>query len=149
DLWKDANLQANVFALSDAAAWLKAADSALGRLAWLARASGPDEADEDFPGRDVGLAALARCCAEVRDRLRRFDQDLMQLRRGYSPPHARAASLLFARAEAPAPPAVPLSDVRRPLSVLVLAEGVPVGTPEAASPYWSLAPAGRAALETA
>ncbi len=148
-LWKDTNLQANVFALSDAAAWLKAADSALGRLAWLARAGGRDEPDEDFPNRDVGLAALARCCAEVRDRLRRFDQDLMQLRRGYYAPHVRAASLLFDRAEGPAPPAVPSSHIERPLSVLVVADGAPVGVPDAASPYWSLGPAGRAALETA
>src|SRR5262249_11197695 len=73
DLWKDTNLQANAFAFSDAAAWLKAADSTLGRLAWLARASGAEEGEEASPGRDVGLAALARCRAEVRDRLRRFD----------------------------------------------------------------------------
>jgi electron transfer flavoprotein-quinone oxidoreductase len=104
DLWKDPNLQANVFALSDAAAWLKAADSVLGRLAWLARTSHADERDEAFPGRDVGLAALARCRAEVADRLRRFDQDLMQLRRGYYAPHVRAASLLFDRAEGVAQP---------------------------------------------
>jgi electron transfer flavoprotein-quinone oxidoreductase len=153
DLWKDTNLQANVFALSDAAAWLKAADSALGRLAWLARAYPADEADQPFPQRDVGLAALARCCAEVRDRLRRFDQDLMQLRRGYYAPHVRAASLLFDRAEGPAPPAVPPSHIGRALSVLVVVEGVPVGGAAEGDntswPYWSLGAAGRAALETA
>jgi hypothetical protein len=153
DLWKDTNLQANAFALSDAAAWLKAADSALGRLAWLARAFGADEADEAYPGRDVGLGALARCSAEVRDRLRRFDQDLMQLRRGYYAPHVRAASLLFDRAEEAAPLAAPAAHVERPLSVLVVAQGVPVGMGvdggDASWPYWSFGAADRAALETA
>jgi electron transfer flavoprotein-quinone oxidoreductase len=149
DLWKDTNLQANAFALSDAAAWLKAADSALGRLGWLARRA-PDEAEE-FPGRAAGLGALARCCAEVRDRLRRFDQDLMQLRRGYYAPHVRAAALLFDRAEGPLPPAAPASHIERPLSVLVVAEGAPAGAPAGAGPWpwWSLGAAGRAALEVA
>jgi hypothetical protein len=153
DLWKDTNLQANAFALSDAAAWLKAADSALGRLAWLARVAHADEADEAFPGRDVGLGALARCRAEVRDRLRRFDQDLMQLRRGYYAPHVRAASLLFDRAEESPPPAVPPSRIERPLAVLVVVEGVPAGRPDGAGdapwPYWAFGAADRAALETA
>jgi len=37
EVWQNPNLQANCFLLSEAAAWLKAADSTLGRLAWLER----------------------------------------------------------------------------------------------------------------
>jgi alkylation response protein AidB-like acyl-CoA dehydrogenase/flavin-dependent dehydrogenase/electron transfer flavoprotein alpha subunit/ferredoxin-like protein FixX len=35
ELWQNPNLQANCFLLAEVAAWLKAADSTLGRLAWL------------------------------------------------------------------------------------------------------------------
>src|SRR5262249_46416951 len=36
-LWQNPNLQANCFLLSEAVAWVKAADSTLARLAWLER----------------------------------------------------------------------------------------------------------------
>jgi hypothetical protein len=36
-LWQNPNLQANCFLLAEAAAWIKAADSTLARLAWLSR----------------------------------------------------------------------------------------------------------------
>src|SRR5207248_2387694 len=36
-IWQDPDLQANCFLLSEAAAWFKAAESTLGRLAWLTR----------------------------------------------------------------------------------------------------------------
>jgi hypothetical protein len=97
DLWRNPNLQANCLALSEVAAWLLAADSTLGRAAWQYRHEG-DEGEELSPGRELGLRALARCYTEVRDRLRRFDEDLTQLRRGFYAPHVRAASLLFNRA---------------------------------------------------
>src|SRR5947208_2562784 len=35
ELWQNPNLQANCFLLSEAAAWLKGADSTLARIAWL------------------------------------------------------------------------------------------------------------------
>src|SRR5206468_2750356 len=82
DLWQNPNLQANCFLLAEAAAWLKAADSTLGRLAWLERPNAEDDDAEPSPRGDVGRQALARCQGEVRQRLRRFDEELTHLRRG-------------------------------------------------------------------
>jgi len=117
ELWQNPNLQANGFLLSDAAAWLKAADSTLGRLAWLShyesdeREGRGDESPSwsearrviaDLPAA-IALArrSLARCATEVRDRLQRFDEELAHLRRGYYAPEVRAASLRFERTEVP------------------------------------------------
>src|SRR5207248_8923543 len=94
-LWQNPNLQANCFLLAEAAAWLKAADSTLGRLAWLERPNAEDDDAEPSPRGDVGRQALARCQGEVRQRLRRFDEELTHLRRGFYAPTVRAASLLF------------------------------------------------------
>jgi hypothetical protein len=157
DLWRNPNLHANCLALSEAAGWLQAADSTLGRAAWLYRREG-DEGEEPSPHRELSLRALARCYAEVRDRLHRFEEDLSQLRRGYYAPHVRAASLLFNRAaERPGPPLTPLEDSGRatfPLSVLVAVEPCPVvrlqpDGEDLREPYWGLGTADQAALETA
>src|SRR5262249_42357244 len=43
ELWGNPNLQANCFLLSEAAAWLKAADSVLARWAWLERIASDQE----------------------------------------------------------------------------------------------------------
>ena len=87
-------VQASCFALAEAAAWLKAADSALGRMAWISRLSQAEERDEPAAFQDLGRRMLAQCHAQVRDRLFRFDEDLAALRRGYYAPHVRAAALL-------------------------------------------------------
>ena len=93
-LWQNPNLQANVFNLAEIAAWLKAADSVLRRLAWLCRRDGT--AEDPAPRSPVGACVLARILADLRNRLTRFDIDLAALRRGHYAPHVRAASLLFA-----------------------------------------------------
>jgi hypothetical protein len=89
-----ADVQASCFALAEATAWLKAADSTLGRLAWHDRLSQTEERDEPAAVRDLGRRVLSRCHAQTRERLRRFDEDLAALRRGYYAPHVRAAALL-------------------------------------------------------
>jgi alkylation response protein AidB-like acyl-CoA dehydrogenase/flavin-dependent dehydrogenase/electron transfer flavoprotein alpha/beta subunit/ferredoxin-like protein FixX len=122
-LWQKPNLQANCFLLAEAAAWLKAADSVLGRLAWLERqetvgseqwaVGSKEERPESFqnnPGDNsslllptahcslptaLGWRALENCRAEFLNRLKRFDEELIHLRRGFYAPAIRAASLLF------------------------------------------------------
>jgi hypothetical protein len=157
DLWRNPNLQANCLALAEIAGWLQAADSTLGRMVWLYRREG-DEGEEPSPCRERSLRALARCHAEVRERLHRFDEDLTQLRRGYYAPHVRAASLLFDRAgQRPGPPLSPFAErtcATLPLSVLVVVEPGPVvrlqpDGDDLREPYWGFGPADQAALETA
>jgi flavin-dependent dehydrogenase len=98
-LGRNADVQASCFALAEAAAWLKAADSALGRLAWISRHCQAEDCEEPSSQQDLGRRALAHCFAEIRDRLFRFDEDLASLRRGYYAPHVYAAALPLRRAE--------------------------------------------------
>ncbi|MCC6418764.1 MAG: acyl-CoA dehydrogenase family protein [Gemmataceae bacterium] len=162
-LWQDANLQANCFLLAEAVAWVGAAGSTLGRLAFLCRLTqGPATErggldDEELAGRiDVGRRALVRCAAEIRGRLRRFDEELLRLRRGLYASSVRAAALLFRR-PTPAEPAFrPRSTITRPLSVLVLLDPPAPGSPQPTvadgrllEPYRILTEPDRAALETA
>jgi hypothetical protein len=156
-LWQNPNLQADCFALAEAAAWLKAADSTLGRVAWLSRAATPGDDDEPAPALELGRRALARCMAEVRDRLYRFEEDFTRLLNGYYAPHVGAAALLLDRPgeRSPAPPA-PRSHITRPLALLVFLEPVPVRPhrPEVDGPApdscgWSLGETDGAALEVA
>lgn len=97
-LGRNADVQASCFALAEAAAWLKAADSALGRMAWLSRLCQAEDREEPQQQQELGRRALAHCLAEIRDRLFRFDEDLASLRRGYYAPHIYAAALLLRRA---------------------------------------------------
>jgi flavin-dependent dehydrogenase len=97
-LGRNADVQASCFALAEAAAWLKAADSVLGRMAWNSRLSQSEDRDEPA-AQDTGRRVLAHCHAQVRDRLFRFDEDLAALRRGYYAPHVRAALLLMSKPE--------------------------------------------------
>jgi alkylation response protein AidB-like acyl-CoA dehydrogenase/flavin-dependent dehydrogenase/electron transfer flavoprotein alpha subunit/electron transfer flavoprotein alpha/beta subunit/ferredoxin-like protein FixX len=168
-LWQNPNLQANCFGLAEAAAWLKAADSTLGRLAWLWRVDHAESepsplVDNRQPTANTAwqLAtarrALARCQAEVVDRLQRFDEELAHLRRGYYAPEIRAASLLFDR-ETRAPEGVAvtaLSSISRPLHLLVVVAPMPPNSPHLhvadgrlMESYFTLGEADRAALETA
>ena len=94
-LGRNADVQASCFALAEAAAWLKAADSTLGRMAWLSRLSQVEEYEYRPAQQEVGRRALRYCFAEIRDRLFRFDEDLASLRRGYYAPHVRAVALLL------------------------------------------------------
>jgi len=173
EVWQNPNLQANCFLLSEAAAWLKAADSTLGRLAWIGRQdfalsdeAAPDAAMASPAPRtgdwsralDIGARAFARCCAEVRERLQRLDEELAHLRRGYYAPAIRAASLLLDRVSGHAPLAgAPLaSEITRPLAVLVVVEPTAAAVPQPylqdgrlLEPHWTLSDADRAALETA
>jgi alkylation response protein AidB-like acyl-CoA dehydrogenase/flavin-dependent dehydrogenase/electron transfer flavoprotein alpha subunit/ferredoxin-like protein FixX len=156
ELWQNPNLQANCFLLAEAAAWLKAADSTFGRLAWLDRQAQADENTVPSARFEVGRRALARCAAEVRQRLRRFDEELAHLRRGYYAPEVRAASLLFDRLPDPAPDQQPASRITRPLAILVLVEPTAAGVPKPQvadgrllEAHVTLRDADRAALETA
>ncbi len=96
-LGRNADVQASCFALAEAAAWLKAADSALGRIAWISRLCQIEDGEEPAARQELGRRALAYCFAEVRDRLFRFEGDLASLRRGYYVPHVHAVGLLLYR----------------------------------------------------
>jgi alkylation response protein AidB-like acyl-CoA dehydrogenase/flavin-dependent dehydrogenase/ferredoxin-like protein FixX len=167
ELWQNPNLQANCFLLAEAAAWLKAADSALGRLAWLERQAQAEENAESLPSvghvsnvhpqqLDLAQRSVARCSAAVRHRLNRFDEELALLRRGYYAPEVRAASLLFDQVPA-ALPAIPVSSqITSPISVLVIVEPSVESLPHPQvidgrllEPYLTLRDADRSALETA
>jgi electron transfer flavoprotein-quinone oxidoreductase len=100
----DLGLRLLGFALAGAVAWLWAAESALGRLAWMGRARLAQMPDDPDPLPPVGRRAFAQCLLEVRTRVERLEEDLAALRRGYAPPQARAAALLVAEAAGlPAP----------------------------------------------
>jgi flavin-dependent dehydrogenase len=153
-LGRNANVQASCFALAEATAWLKAADSVLGRMAWTSRLQQAEDREEPATRLEVGRRALAHGHAQVRDRLRRFEEDLAALRRGYYAPHVRAAALL-ARPEAELPPLPAASDISMSLRVLVVVEPRPVLLPSAdggervLESHWTLGEADRAALEHA
>ncbi len=98
-LGRNADVQASCFALAEAAAWLKAADSTLGRMAWLSRLCQAEDREEPASQQELARRVLAHCFAEVRDRLFRFDEDLASLRRGYCAPHVYAAALLLRRTQ--------------------------------------------------
>jgi electron transfer flavoprotein-quinone oxidoreductase len=154
-LWQDPNLQANCFLLSEAVAWLAGAESTLGRLAWVSRQTRPDENAEPQPKVELGHRAFSRCTWEVRHRLRRFDEELTHLRRGYYAPPVRAASLLFGQSTA-APAPGPANRITQPLAILVVLEPPAPATSELhiadgqlQAPYCVLNEGDRAALETA
>jgi flavin-dependent dehydrogenase/ferredoxin-like protein FixX len=96
-LGRNADVQASCFALAEAAAWLKAADSTLGRMAWISRPYQAEDREEPASQQDLARRVLSHCFAEVRSRLFRFDEDLASLRRGYYAPHVYAAALLLRR----------------------------------------------------
>jgi flavin-dependent dehydrogenase len=154
-LGRNPDVQASCFALAEATAWIKAADSTLGRMAWLHRLQETEEGQESSTGLETGRRVLAHCHAKVRDRLFRFDEDLAALRRGYYAPPVRAAALLLRpELEHPSPP--PASDIRRPLRVLVIVEPGPAesarrvdGDSQVLEALWVLSGADRAALENA
>jgi len=155
ELWQNPNLQANCFLLAESAAWLKAADSTLGRLAWLERQAQADESAEPSPKLDLASRALARCNNEVRHRLHRFDEELAHLRRGYYAPEVRAASLLFDRRETALRAPRVSSHIELPLSILVVVEPtITAPHPQVVGgrlleSHWTLSDADRSALETA
>jgi electron transfer flavoprotein-quinone oxidoreductase len=154
-LWQDPNLQANCFLLSEAVAWVAAADSTLARVAWLkryARTHGSDVAQRV----ELGQRAFYRCLGEIRSRLERFDVELEELRWWRHAPAVRAASLMFALSGDAALAEAPVSRITRPLSVLVVLDSLTPGVPEPRvvdgqllEPYRILHDADRAALETA
>jgi len=98
-LGRNADVQASCFALAEAVSWLKAADSTLGRMAWLSRLCQAEDREEPASQQELARRVLAHCFAEVRDRLFRFDEDLASLRRGYYAPHVYAAALLLRRTQ--------------------------------------------------
>jgi alkylation response protein AidB-like acyl-CoA dehydrogenase/flavin-dependent dehydrogenase/electron transfer flavoprotein alpha subunit/ferredoxin-like protein FixX len=175
NLWQDPDLQANCFLLAEAAAWYKAADSTLGRLSWLTRQElasvGQDPAADSGadgsprPSVDAGSAtgvmetgrrAFARCNAEIRTRLRRFDEELTHLRRGYYAPEVRAAGLMFDRVSDRLQLSPPPSRVDRALRVLVVVESLEPLAPQPLvegdrmlEPELAISKADRSALEAA
>jgi hypothetical protein len=154
-LGHNADVQASCFALAEAVAWLKAADSTLARMAWFTRMSEAEERDEPADRQVLGRRVLTHCYAEVRDRLFRFEEDLASLRRGYYAPHVRAATLLL-MPRPPRTPPPPQSRIERPLRVLVVVEPLPAivhqptaGDARVMESYWTLDEADRSALENA
>ncbi len=155
-LWQNPNLQANCFLLAEAAAWVKAADSTLARFAWLERAGPADDEAEPAPRLGVGWRAFQRCLNETRLRLRRFDEELTHLRRGFYAPTVQAAVLLFEHALAAGQPPARPSKIEQPLAVLVIVEPTAANVPEPhvaegrlLEPHYALTAADAAALETA
>jgi alkylation response protein AidB-like acyl-CoA dehydrogenase/flavin-dependent dehydrogenase/electron transfer flavoprotein alpha subunit/ferredoxin-like protein FixX len=156
EIWQNPNLQANCFLLAEATAWLKAADSALARLAWIDRQAQADDNAEPSPQLGLGRRAVARCSTEVRNRLSRFDEELAHLRRGFYAPEIRAASLLFDRTARTAPAPRLASHITVPGSILVIVEPSAAAIPQPRvaggrllEPYLTLSEADRSALETA
>jgi electron transfer flavoprotein-quinone oxidoreductase len=150
-LWQNPNLQGSVFPLAETAAWLLVADALLGRLAWVVRrAQASEDAEPAALVMDLGRRALARCFAEIGDRLRRFGEELPSLRRGYYAAHVRAASLILdPPATAPVKEALP-NRISRPLAVLVVVAPVPrTAGSQTLEGYWRLNPGDRSALELA
>jgi flavin-dependent dehydrogenase len=96
-LGRDADVQASCFALAEVTAWLKAAESTLGRMAWISRLCQAEDREEPSSIQDLARHALKYCFAEIRDHLLRFDEDLASLRRGYYSPHVYAAAMLLRR----------------------------------------------------
>ena len=154
DMWQNPNLQANCFLLSEAVAWLAAADSTLGRLAWISRQDMAE--DEPSSALDLGKRAFTRCVVEVRHRLKRFDEEFTHLRRGYYAPEIRAASLLFREMNQPETKPIPTSAITEPLSILLILDTPIPGVPEPVvtngqirEPYLTLTKADQSALEMA
>jgi electron transfer flavoprotein alpha subunit len=153
-LWQDPSLQPEGFLLAEAVAWLKAADSTLGRLAWVARREATDDDTPPSPAVYLGRAALRFCTAQVRECLRRGRDGLSRLRRGQYAPAIHATSLLFHHAT---PAHVwSTSKATRLLSILVIVEPQAVSGPRPhlergrlLATHWSLPAADRAALATA
>src|SRR5207248_965458 len=94
----------------------------------------------------------------VQNRLRRFDEELAHLRRGFYVPEIRAASLLFHRGPETRTgrPRRLVNQVTRPLSVLVVVEPSVALGPQPhvvqgrlLEAHWTMNDADRAALETA
>ncbi|HEV3079406.1 MAG TPA: acyl-CoA dehydrogenase family protein, partial [Gemmataceae bacterium] len=155
-LWQNPNLQANCFLLAEAAAWIKACDSTLGRLAWLEGRAYADDDAEPSPKADLARRAALRCHQEIRQRLAQFDEELVHLRRGFYAAEVRAASLLFNRTFGDDRSRQPASRITKPLSILVVVEPAPgpVPVPQVTAgrlmePYLTLNDADRSALETA
>jgi alkylation response protein AidB-like acyl-CoA dehydrogenase/electron transfer flavoprotein alpha/beta subunit/ferredoxin-like protein FixX len=149
-LWQNPNLQANCFLLPEAAAWIAAAESTLGRLTWLRRWTG-STADLLATGR----RAFTRSLSEVQSRLERFAVELVRLRQGHYAPEIRAASLLLQPAKGPGP-IVPSGRIDRPLSVLVVLDAPTPGAPHPRTqdgvllePHRVLGEADRSAVEAA
>jgi alkylation response protein AidB-like acyl-CoA dehydrogenase/flavin-dependent dehydrogenase/electron transfer flavoprotein alpha subunit/ferredoxin-like protein FixX len=156
ELWQNPNFQASCFLLSEIVAWLKAAESTLARRAWLEQRENSEQASEPRPQSEIGRRASVRCAADIRRRMRRFEEELIHLRRGYYGPEIRAASLLFDVSEKKTPAAGPNSCIARPLSILVIVEPSAAAIPKPrlvdgrlAEPYLPLNSADQAALETA
>jgi len=156
ELWQNPNLQANCFLLAEAAAWLKAAEATLGRLAWLSQQNTSEDEIDTSPRFDLARRSLSRATSEVHDRLTRFGEELAHLRRGFYAPAVRAASLLFDQATAAPKPPLPSSTIPAPLRVLVVVElsATEVPQPEVvdgrlAEAHYQLTEADRAALEAA
>jgi alkylation response protein AidB-like acyl-CoA dehydrogenase/electron transfer flavoprotein alpha subunit len=160
DLWRDPNLQSNCFLLAEAVAWLKASDSTLARLAWLIQNDLSKQAPANCPDQcdlALGRRSFNRCLAEAQMRLRRFEEELTHLRRGYYGPDVRAASLLFHHTiQAKQISSIGISEIRRPLSLLVIVEPQEPFDPDPCvrngrlvDPYPSITSADRSAVETA
>jgi alkylation response protein AidB-like acyl-CoA dehydrogenase/flavin-dependent dehydrogenase/ferredoxin-like protein FixX len=161
ELWQNPNLQANCFVMSEAAAWLKGADSTLARLAWHELKANAPFSTLDLQILQTGRRALVRCYDEVRNRLHRFDEELMHLRRGYYPPEVQAASLLLQNGFTTALYGQAndlLGTNRRPqsISILVVVESTAANIPHPQvidgrllEPYLPLSESSRSALEVA
>jgi alkylation response protein AidB-like acyl-CoA dehydrogenase/electron transfer flavoprotein alpha subunit/flavin-dependent dehydrogenase/ferredoxin-like protein FixX len=172
-LWQNPNLQANCFLPVEAVAWLKAADSTLGRLAWISRreyspigaqvgtassksAASEEDMDRFAAAMDIGRRALAHCFFEARYRLQRFEEELTHLRRGFYATEVRAARLLFNRQTGSPPVQAATKPLTRSVKILVVLNALtpPVPQPNVANgellePYLKWNDADAAALETA
>jgi electron transfer flavoprotein-quinone oxidoreductase len=129
------NMQSVFFGLSDAAAWIKAADSSIARAEWVL-ANLTDPADAAY--RDWCLRITRRAVAAMRrkTRLRLADlaDSLAALRQGLYPPEVRAASLMMRAESRPAPwrGAGTAHSITRPVQIFVLVDLEPSVSPQPA-----------------
>ena len=131
EIWQNPGLQSTFFRLSDAAAFIKLADSALGRAEWVMRHldAHADAAYRDWTVR-VTRRATARLRQQVRQCLSHVTESTAALRQSCYPAEIRAASLMMgAPHEAkPARPAGP-HEISRPMQIVVVLEPDPTLSP--------------------
>jgi electron transfer flavoprotein-quinone oxidoreductase len=152
------SMQSVFFGLSDAAAWIKLADAALGRTEWVLRHL---DATQDAAYRDWSLRLVRRIVARarhrVRQRLAHVTESTMAFRQGAYPPEIRAASLMMTRlAVAESRVTTRPHEVSRAIQIVVIVELDPTISPTPAvidgrwnEPYYRLDSADAAALAAA
>jgi electron transfer flavoprotein-quinone oxidoreductase len=131
ELWQNPSVQSVSFQLADAAAWVKLADSALGRAEW-ALVHFHVSRDASYREWTVRIVrrSLQRLALKTRQLLASVSDDLAALRQGVYPPQVRAANLMMAApAHEDSRPAAAAHQITRPVQIAVVVEPEPTLSP--------------------